>query len=69
MTVTDLTPIIELMQERERIITEGTLDEVIDLAKEFHINGTEEHTTTHYKTMVDKIKNRLTNEKYDWTTI
>ena len=69
MIVADLTPIIELMQERERILTEGTLDEVIDLAKEFHINETIEHTTTPYKMTVERIKKRLTLEKYDWTTI
>lgn len=69
MIVTDITPIIELMQERERIISEGTLDEVIDLAKEFNINRSIENTTTFYKIMVDKIKQRLTMEKYDWTTI
>jgi hypothetical protein len=69
MIVTDLTPILELMQERERIITEGTLDEVIALAKEFNINDTIEHTTTPYKMTVEQIKKRLTNDKYDWTTI
>ena len=69
MIVADILPILELIQERERIISEGTIDEVIDLAKEFRINETIEHTTTPYKTMVDRIKQRLTLEKYDWTTI
>ena len=65
----DFTPVIEFLQERERIISEGTLDEVLKLAKEFHINQTIEHTTTPYKITVDKIKQRLTKENYDWTTI
>ena len=65
----DITPIIEIMQERERIISEGTLDEVIELAKEFHLNESIEPTTTPYKMTVEKIKSRLTKEKYDWTTI
>jgi predicted esterase len=65
----DLSPIVTLLQERDRIIIEGTLDEVIDLAKEYHINSTLTNTTTPYKVMVDKIKQRLTLEKYDWTTI
>ena len=69
MIVSDLTPVFEIMQERERILNEGTLDEVIDLAKEYNINQTFQHTTTPYKTMVDRIKQRLTVEKYDWTTI
>ena len=69
MNAINFAPVIELMQERERILIEGTLDEVIELAKEYHINSTIEHTTTPYKTMVDKIKQRLTREHYDWTTL
>lgn len=65
----DFSAAIDTIQERERILSEGTLEEVIELAKEYHINQTFEHTTTPYKVMVDKIKQRLTLEKYDWTTI
>jgi hypothetical protein len=65
----DLSHIIDTLNERERIVAEGTLGEVIELAKEYHINIVQEHTTTPYKVMVDRIKQRLTNEKYDWTTI
>jgi hypothetical protein len=69
MNAINFAPLFELMQERDRILNEGTLEEVIDLAKEYHINSTEEHTTTPYKLMVDRIKQRLTLEKFDWTTI
>ena len=65
----DLSPVVTLLQERDRILAEGTLEEVIELAKEFNINSNEEHTTTPYKLMVDRIKQRLTIEKFDWTTI
>ncbi len=65
----DLSHIIDTLNERERIVAEGTLGEVIELAKEYHINSTLTNTTTPYKVMVDKIKQRLTLEKYDWTTI
>ena len=65
----DLTAVYEFIEERERIISEGTLEQVIDLAKQFHINETFEQTTTPYKITVDKIKQRLTKEHYDWTTL
>jgi hypothetical protein len=69
MNAIDFASIFELMQERERILNEGTLDEVIELAKEYHINAVQEHTTTPYKVMVDRIKQKLTKEHYDWTTL
>jgi hypothetical protein len=69
MNAINFAPLFELMQERDRILNEGTLEEVIELAKEYHINSNEEHTTTPYKLMVDRIKQRLTLEKFDWTTI
>lgn len=69
MKTIDIAPVITLLQERDRILTEGTVEEVIELAKEFRINSNEEHTTTPYKVMVDRIKQRLTIEKFDWTTL
>lgn len=65
----DLSHVITTLEDRERIITDGTLDEVIELARLYNINSVEENTTTPYKVMVDKLKSRLTIEKYDWTTI
>ena len=65
----DLSHVIATLEDREHILTEGTLDEVIELAREYNINSVEENTTTPYQLMVDKIKQRLTKEHYDWTTV
>jgi hypothetical protein len=60
----NIQPIIELLNERERIINEGTIEEVITLAKSY---GTEPivNSTTIYKTTVARIRNRLTQAGLD----
>lgn len=52
-------PIVDLLLERERILSEGTVEEVIELAKTY---GTKPivNSTTIYKSTVARLRNRLT---------
>jgi hypothetical protein len=50
-------------------IDNGTLDEVIELAKEYDVNNSNIRVPSRQYDTVERIKKRLTNDKYDWTTI
>lgn len=50
-------------------INNGTLDEVIALAKSYDINSTTVRIPSRQHDVIERIKQRLTIEKIDWTTL
>jgi hypothetical protein len=52
-------PIIDLLNERERVLNEGTIEEVVTLAKTYGVQPIV-NSTTIYKTTVARIRDRLT---------
>jgi hypothetical protein len=50
-------------------ISTGALDEVIALAKEYDINSTTVRVPSRQYDVIERIKQRLTVEKIDWTTL
>jgi len=57
-------PIIDLLNERERILNEGTIEEVIELAKTYGTNPIS-NSTTLYKSTVARLRQRLTDMGLD----
>ena len=57
------------MLEITDTIDNGTLDAVLALAKEYDINSTNIRVPSRQHTVVELLKQRLTLEKIDWTTI
>lgn len=57
------------MLEITDTIDNGTLDEVIALAKEYDINSTNIRVPSRQNDVVELLKQRLTVEKFDWTTL
>lgn len=57
------------MLEITDTIDNGTLDEVVALAKEYNINTTNIRVPSRQNDVVELLKQRLTVEKFDWTTI
>jgi hypothetical protein len=52
-------PIIDRLNERERVLNEGTIEEVVTLAKTYGVQPIV-NSTTIYKTTVARIRDRLT---------
>lgn len=57
-------PIIDLLNERERIIDSGTIEEVVELAKSYGVQPIS-NSTSLYKTTVARIRQRLTDMGLD----
>ena len=57
------------MAELTEIIENGTLDEVLAIAKEYDINSTTVRVPSRQHIVIEMLKQRLTIEKIDWTTI
>lgn len=57
-------PIIDLLNERERILTVGTIEEVIELAKTYGVEPIT-NSTNLYKSNVQRIRQRLTDMGLD----
>jgi hypothetical protein len=57
------------MVELTEVIENGTLDEVLAIAKEYDINSTTVRIPSRQYVVIEMLKKRLTLEKYDWTTI
>ena len=64
-----LKPVYNIAQEIFDKIDNGTLDEVIELAKEYDVNNNNIRIPSRQHDTVERIKKRLTLEKYDWTTL
>ena len=63
----DIVGIHEGIKSVEDTITNGTIQEVIDFAKEYDIH--QESTNEYYLSNVEKIKARLAENNIDWETI
>lgn len=50
-------------------IDNGTVDEVLELAKEYDINQTNVRNPSRVYDTIERIKQRLTKENIDWTTL
>ena len=50
-------------------IDNGTLDEVIELAKEYDVNNSNIRVPSRQHDTIERIKQRLTIEKIDWTAL
>jgi hypothetical protein len=50
-------------------IDNGTIDEVLELAKEYDINQTNVRNPSRVYDTIERIKKRLTKENIDWTTL
>ena len=57
------------MVELTEVIENGTLDEVLSIAREYDINSTTVRIPSRQYVVIEMLKKRLTLEKYDWTTI
>jgi hypothetical protein len=57
------------MIELTEAIENGTLDEVLAIAKEYDINSTTVRVPSRQHIVIEMLKQRLTIEKIDWTTI
>lgn len=65
--ITNFYETVKIFEERERIINEGTKEEITNLAKEFDIF--QDSTHAYYTTMVDRITARLTFHGVDVNTL
>jgi hypothetical protein len=65
--MTDFAPILDIRKERERIINEGTVDELIDFAKKYNIH--QEGGISIYVQTVNRIKTRLIELGIDPETV
>jgi cob(I)alamin adenosyltransferase len=63
----DFTPMLEIRKERERIINEGTVDELIKFAKQYNIH--QEGGISIYVQTVNRIKTRLIELGVDPETV
>jgi hypothetical protein len=57
------------MTELTELIENGTLDEVLAIAKEYDINSATVRVPSRQYMVIELLKQRLTVEKIDWTTI
>ena len=62
--VINIQPVVELMQERERVLNEGTIEEVVELAKTYGVEPIV-NSTSLYKQTVARIRKRLTDAGLD----
>lgn len=58
-----------LAQELFDTIDNGSLDEVLSIAKEYDINNTNVRVPSRQYDVIQSLKQRLTKEKIDWTTL
>jgi hypothetical protein len=63
----DFTPMLAIRKERERIINEGTVDEVINFAKQYNIH--QEGGVSIYVQTVNRIKTKLIELGIDPETV
>jgi|APGre2960657404_1045060.scaffolds.fasta_scaffold16266_6 hypothetical protein len=64
-----LKPVYNGAQEIFDKIDDDSLDEVIELAKEYDINNNNVRIPSRQHDTIERLKKRLTLEHYDWTTI